>query len=139
MNLRQRVWLPPDGDSRLVRFQETLARACGVDPATLVPPYLALLGSEGPWGPVRAGAWDRSPQEEPVLGATDDRGPVGFFRFDLPPGQEIPTTSLPPPPAWIWTRGRTATLVLETPQGDRRFILWSWESLAGWRADRPRG
>jgi hypothetical protein len=137
MNLRQRVWLPPDGDNRLVRLQDSLARACGTDPMTLVPPFLALKAEGVPVGPLRTGDWRWSADGPLGLGAFDSRGPVGLFVFDLEAVDA--EVAFPLAPGWTWTRGRVATLVLTAPRQGRNYRLWSWEGLSGWKSDHPRG
>lgn len=139
MNLRFWVWLPPDGDVRLVRFQQSVANALGHGGLALVPPYLRLdVPGRFPVGPVRVGSWVID--GDPVLEALDDEGSLGRFRFNLPVPKE-PSAILercPPAPGWSWTRGRTAWLVLDGCE-DGSFALWSWESLSGWKQPLPRG
>jgi len=138
MNLSHRVWLPPDGDRRLVRFQDDLVRKTGRMELAAVPPFVHLdYPDRIPVGPVEAGSW-RLDDGQPILEAHDSRGPVGVFRFGLADGQpwtEDEVASLPPLP-WRWTRGRFA--VLEFSQPDPWFALWSWQWLGGWRSDRPK-
>jgi len=142
MNLIRRVWLPPDGDSRLVRFQETLARVAARLELAAVPPFVHLDSSvRDPAGPVEAGPW-RLDRDQPVLDALDAEGLIGVFRFGLPSRQgwsEEDLALLPPPPVWKWTRGRLAVMELTLPQGDAWVALWSWKILSGWRSERPRG
>lgn len=138
MNLRRKVWLPPDGDSRLIRFQEALATEFSRLEWAAVPPYVHLE-ERNPHGPVVPGAWVLE-AGVPVLEARDEAGLVGVFRFGLPgsPWSAQEFSRLPPPPSWKWERGRLAVLDLTIPRDDAVFALWSWESLTGWRSDRPK-
>lgn len=132
MNLRRKVWLPPDGDSRLLHFQEDCAALAGAWEAAAVPPYLAL-DLRGPSGPIRCGAWRFD--DDPGLEASDDLGFLGIFRLALPGSPLFAHPErLPPAPPWRWTKGRLGFLVLDQPLGDASFLLWSWESLTGWKA-----
>lgn len=136
MNLRRRVWLPPDGDVRLIRFQEDLAARIGRPGETSIPPYLQLAPGRIPRGAVTVEGWGLDGLE-PVLGARDADGPVGVVRFGLPWPTPAPHP-LPGPPSWSWSKGRLADLVVETPDGGPGFVLWSWENPCGWRSDQPR-
>lgn len=141
MNQKRRVWLPPDGDPRLIRFQQEAASRAGVAEGAILPAHLELTVGDGrPAGPVETGGWILH-EEEPVLEARDALGRVGFFRFGLPAGARGTAIfpGLPDPPALCWTRGVTAVLSVEKPRGDDSFVLWSWESRRGWKADLPKG
>ncbi len=79
MNLIRRVWLPPDGDSRLVRFQEELARRANRWEWTAVPPFVHLDNDvEIPVGPVETGSWLLD-EGQPVLQALDSGRVDGSF------------------------------------------------------------
>lgn len=136
MNRKVSAWLPPDGDARLARFQETLVSWCGF-PSAAVPAYLELSAG-APVGAVVAGGW-RLHDGEPVWEARDDRGPAGVFRFGLGLRSWGPDdlAGLPTAPHWRWTKGVTAELCWEQPLGDASFILWTWGSRRGWRAAPP--
>ena len=142
MNLRVKVWLPPDGDPRLVRLQQAAAESLGCPGRVGVPPYLDLgPGGIRPEGSVETGAWGID-KAELVLEARDSAGPVGLFRFGLAVGGPNPSGQLdrlPAAPCWKWTRGRTGILAVETAAGPGTVILWTWESLSGWKPDRPKG
>jgi len=138
MNLSRRVWLPPDGDRRLVRFQDDLVCKTGRMELAAVPPYVHLDPADRiPVGPVEAGSW-RLDAGQPVLDALDSRGLLGVFRFGLawgPVWADDDLASLPPL-RWRWSRGRFA--VLELSQPDPWFALWSWKWQGGWRSGPPK-
>lgn len=140
MNLKRRVWLPPDGDPRLVRFQQDASWSLGLFDGVPAPPHLALsVERPRPTGPVESGDWVFT-DEGAVLAAFDAVGPIGRFQLGLPPDPRDESTLrslLPPPPRWRWTCGVTAILELRWPLGDPSFTEWSWASRRGWRADRP--
>ena len=137
-----RAWLPPDGDTRLVRFQGELARRANRWELMAVPPFVHLNSDvQSPSGVVEVGSW-RLENGQPVLEALDSGASMGVFQFGLPsplPWTEVDLSFLLPPPPWRWTRGRLAVLELTLPHGDSGFALWSWRSLSGWKSDRPRG
>lgn len=137
MNLIRRVWLPPDGDSRLVRFQEELARRANRWEWTAVPPFVHLDNDvEIPVGPVETGSWLLD-EGQPVLQALDSGRSMGVFRFGLAstrPLIESDLAGLPAPPSWKWTHGRLGVLELTLPQDDAAFALWTWTSLRGWKS-----
>ncbi len=138
MNLVRRVWLPPDGDNRLVRFQEELARTVG-RAWTAVPPHVVLeSGERAPEGWVAPGSWSWDGGQL-VLEAWDAGGRVGAFWFGPPglPGDEPPRMDLPPPPPWRWTRGRLGFLDVTMPSDDPDFVLWTWRSLRCWKSALP--
>ena len=141
MNCRLRVWVPPHGDSRLVRFQTAAAVALAVPGMTSVPPFLHLDPQDRtPVGKVEVGPWQWA-AGEPVLAARDPQGPLGWFCMGLVPGRpwaEGDLATLPAPPVLGWTRGRLAWLNLES-DGSGAVILWSWEPVSGWRSDLPKG
>jgi len=140
MNLKQRVWLPPDGDSRLVRFQEEVARLTGRIEAGGPPPHLSCAPPDRvPDGPLRLASWQRE-QGVPVLRTTDDRGCPGALHFVFlsdRPWTDFEMGRLPPPPAWVWTRGRIAWLDLDVSD-EGTVVLWSWTEFSGWRSDHSR-
>lgn len=134
-----RVWLPPDGDARLVRFQADVALATGHPEAEILPPYLPCESPAWrPSGPLRLGTWGLT-AGVPVLEVWDSSGPVGALRFVLdgePPWSAGELEQLPSPPSWTWTRGRLATLTIErSPDG---VILWSWAQISGWKSNQPK-
>lgn len=136
MNQKRQVWLPPDGDVRLVRFQQELAEHLGLINGVSLPPHLELPSPTGrPSGEVRLGDWTFY-NGEPVLEAWDDKGAVGMVRFSLAQTATSPgLVDLPRPPDWRWTRGVIATLEI-THTGDPSFILWTWTSRRGWKSPR---
>ena len=139
MNLRRAVWLPPDGDNRLIHFQQDLARLLARPDWEAVPAHLELTHPEvPPDGAVSLGNWvERS--GESVLEGRDSHGTVGVFRFG-PDGVTLSTEErllLPVAPAWVWTKGRLATLE-RVDTGRPGFILWSWQNQRGWKAALPR-
>lgn len=137
MNQKRHVWLPPDGDVRLVRFQQELAAGLGLTNGVSLPPYLELRSPAGrPSGEVRLGGWALV-DGEPVLEASDDIGTVGPLRFSLG-AVTVGLADLHRPPDWRWTRGLTATLEI-VPTGDPAFILWTWANRRGWKSFRPKG
>lgn len=137
MNLKRSAWLPPDGDSRLVRFQQDLSAWGGWSEQPALPPHLELLVGEGrPAGFVGTGGWVLR-EGEPVVEGFDSLGTVGVFHFGFPSGQPWVLETLPPPPALTWTKGTTAVLAAEWPQ-DPSFVLWSWESRRGWKGGPPK-
>ncbi len=140
MNQKRRVWLPPDGDPRLIRFQQEAAARFGLTDGATLPAHLEVSGETGrPSGPVETGGWIVR-EGEPVLEARDALGVVGVFRFGLPAGAWRPEdrSALPAPPGLSWVRGMTAVLSVERPHGDDSFVLWTWESRSGWKADPPK-
>ena len=142
MNRRPTVWLPPDGDSRLVRFQAAAAGALGIPGLVSMPPYLELtVPGRVPIGAVFLGGW-RWESGTFIMAARDDLGSPGVFRMGLGPGRvwnESDLGKLPLTPGWSWTRGRTAWVTVEDRPGPGAFVLWSWEGLSGWRSDHPKG
>ena len=132
------VWLPPDGDSRLVRFQEAVALATGRSEAGVLPPHLPCGASRVPSGPLTLGSWAWE-AGLPHLEAWDTWGLVGCFRFVLPGGPpwlDPDRERLPAPPSLVWNRGRLA--VLRVHRSEDGVVLWSWESVSGWKSDRPK-
>jgi len=138
MNRRFRVWVPPDGDSRLVRFQAIVAECTGRIELVALPPHLSCEApGRVPSGPLRLGTWTWV-QGVPAIETFDALGSPGSLYLGLPPGRpwtQAEASALPPVPPLAWTRGRLAVLNLEWT-GDR-FALWSWEEPCGWRSDRP--
>jgi len=133
MNLRH-VWLPPDGDPRLVRLQEDAAAALGLPGQAAVPPHLVLEPGQVPPGPLTLGTWE--PRDgELVLPVAGPGGDLGSLRFGLPWTGTRPE-ALPPVPAGVWTRGRLGTLEVETVPGG---VLWSWSKLSGWKSAPAKG
>lgn len=141
MNIQRSVWLPPDGDPRLVRFQQELSRLVGLPEGAPLPPHLHLSSSMGrPEGVVFLGGWVLS-EGEPVVEAWDEEGQIGVVRFSLfrdKPWTTPDLAGLPPPPSWRWTKGVKASLHMSFPDGGNSFILWSWESRRGWKSGQPK-
>lgn len=116
-----RVWLPPDGDHRLLRLQDAVAEVLGSQGAAL-PPYLPL--GRVPLGRLLLEDWVRLP--ELGLAVRDEEGPLGALRFGLPWVDE----GLPAVPSWSWVKGRLVDLVIEGESP----VVWTWKNPAGWRA-----
>jgi len=119
--------MPPDGDHRLVRLQDTLAEVLGSQGAVL-PPHLPL--ERNPQGRVGVGGWEGP--SEIGLSVHDDVGPLGTLRFGLPwAGFE----GLPLVPPWSWTKGRLFDLEIE---GTGPFE-WTWKNPCGWKGAPSKG
>lgn len=141
MNIKRAVWLPPDGDPRLVRFQQDLARLVGLVDGAPLPPHIERLSVDRPRGVVFFGPWTVV-DHEPTLEAWDEGGQFGLVRFGLLDGRRwaaADLAGLPPPPDWRWTKGVTAHLTVRLPEGDPSFTLWSWAARRGWKGDPPKG
>lgn len=137
MNQTCSTWLPPDGDVRLVRFQQDVARSVGLPDGLPGPGYLGLLGRT-PTGRLVCGDWTHL-EGEPVLEAHDSQGLVGYFHLALGgarPWENADLSALPPAPEWAWNRGVLADLTCE--DSDASFVLWSWSNRRGWKADSPK-
>lgn len=133
MNVR-RVWLPPDGDRRLVRLQEAVGEALGRPGMAAIPPHLVLDVGQTVTGPLSLGPWALV-EGEVALPVREPRGTVGWLRLGLA-WDGTGAEGLPPVPQDAWTRGRLGTLTWEPVPGG---VLWSWSDLAGWKAALPRG
>ena len=133
MNVVRRVWLPPDGDHRLTRFQEELTRTTGQEEWSVVPAHLELATDRAaPVGWVSLGPWTRDGR--PTLEAWDALGLAGVFWLGtgLGPLSPVPEGLVGPPGKW--TRGRVGFLDL-TVASDGEVVLWTWRSLRGWKPD----
>ena len=139
MNLIRNVWLPPDGDSRLVRFQESLVHETGRMEWAALPPFLVLSSPDrSPVGHVEVDAWILA-DGQPLLEARDSEGRLGEFFLGLPfprPWSESELATLPRPPNLVWIRGRLARLELDW--NDDACAVWSWTSLRGWKPALPK-
>lgn len=129
------IWLPPEGDHRLLHFQQDLGRQWK-DPAfQVIFPYLS--GDPGAeWPPsileVELKGWKRN--SEGLFLETNVPG--WLFRMAFPlavPETALDPARLPPPPVQGWTRGRLGLLELETSDESWSQVIWKLTRVRPWR------
>lgn len=133
MNCCLKVWLPPDGDSRLTVLQSQLAlewHLSWADSFPIYAPYERPLGTS----PITLSSWFRGEAGGLFGQLVQDGAPWTHLEMGLSVPDNVKLGELDFP-RFSWRKGRSALLEIEEMKGGGH--VWRLSRITGWKASAP--